>query len=439
MWFNFVSMVQQSLRSASTGSDYDNYLLREAIIHFKAGELDTARRYLERALEMADDFTTRELANFYLGVITEDPIQKRQHFEEALAINPSNTDARRALAILDGKLKPEDIVDPNNLPAQSSETQKTNASRFACPKCGSRMVFAADGRTLMCESCARKEALNPTASQNEQDFVVAMATGQGHRAPVAMKTFQCQGCGAQFVLPPQVISESCSYCGSVYVLTGARELVEPDSIIPMSFDQRQAAMYLVTWVEKHKIKPEGKVQAPRGLYLPLWTFDIMGDIPWNGVISRKDEAVPVSGYDMANFDDIVVYGTPKLADLLPHILQDFSLSRSAAYDPRYLAGWPAEIYQKNMAQASLEARQQAAHRVRASIQGKYSHISDLRYSTAALSVLSFKLVLVPVWVTQYSLEGHSYRVVIGGQSGSVYGEKPSQGLFNWLENMLDDD
>ena len=29
-----------------------------------------------------------------------------------------------------------------------------------------------------------------------------------------------------------------------------------------------------------------------------------------------------------------------------------------SYDPRYLAGWPAEIYQKTLAEASLDARKQ---------------------------------------------------------------------------------
>lgn len=417
--------------------DFDNQLLREGVICFKAGEYDSARRYLLRALDMADDFETRENASYYMSLVAADPAEKRRYLEDVLSFNPTHAEARRALAILDGKLKPDEIVDANHLPAQAREMQKTGADRFACPKCGSRMVFAADGRTLTCESCARQEALNPSAPQNEQDFIIAMATGQSQRAPVATKTFQCRGCGAQFVLPPEVISESCAYCGSVYVLAGARELVEPDSIIPMAFDQRQAAIRLVKWVEKHKIKPEGKVQAPRGLYLPVWTFDIMGEVPWNGQVYRNKTMVPISGHKLVNFDDIVVYATPKLTDILPRIIQDFSLGSGAAYDPRYLAGWPAEIYQKPMAEASLEARQKAVKQVRASIHNEYADISDLRYSTSNLSILSFKLVLIPVWVTTYILEGRTYRVVIGGQSGLIYGERPSNGLFGWIEDILD--
>ena len=102
------------------------------------------------------------------------------------------------------------------------------------------MVFDGDGRTLICEHCARSQGLNNSAPEFEQDFILAMATGKGHRKPVAMKTFNCQGCGAQFLLPPEKISSVCAYCGSPHVVVGTQDLVEPDAIIPMAFDQHQA-------------------------------------------------------------------------------------------------------------------------------------------------------------------------------------------------------
>jgi hypothetical protein len=416
--------------------DFDNSLLREAVIHLRAKEYEAARRYLERALEVANDMDTQLKANFYLSQITSDPVQKRKYLEGTLAIDPNLAPARRALAILDGKLKPDEIVDADQLPAQSTETQNVKADRFACPKCGSRMIFDGDGQTLVCESCARQEALKKATPGNEQDFIVAMATGQGQRKPVAMKTFNCKGCGANFMLPPQVISESCSYCGSVYVLAGTRELVEPDSIVPMAFNQREAAMRLVKWVEKHQIKPQGKVQAPRGLYLPVWIFDTVGSIPWNGTIYRDKRQVPVSGQEMASFDDIIVYSTPKLADLLPKIIRDFSLGNGEPYDARYLAGWPAEIYQKALAEASLDARKQVVERVRQDLYRYQGVINNLRYSTDNLSILSFKLVLIPVWLTEYMLNDHRYRVIINGQTGSVYGERAASGVVGWLGKVL---
>lgn len=417
-------------------SEFDNHLLREAVSYLRAKEYEPARRYLLRALELADDFDTREHANFYMSQLTDDPVEKRKYLDETLAINPHHGEARKMLAILDGKLKADEIVDANHLPAQSTETQNAKADRFTCPKCGSRMVFDGDGRSLVCESCARQEALTRKAQGQEQDFVVAMATGQGQRAPVAMKTFKCQGCGAQFMLPPEVIAETCSYCGSVYVLAGTRELVEPDSIIPMAFNQHAAAAHLVEWAEKHKIKPQGKVHAPRGLYLPVWTFDMLGSMPWRGVIYENKRSIPVSSEKMVTADDMVIFSTPKLADLLPKIIGSFRMKEGVPYDPRYMAGWPAEIYQKTLADASLDARKRTVDQLRHDIRSENSHVSELTFSAGNISVLSFKLVLIPLWFTEYTLEDHPHRVIINGQTGTVYGERPSRGIIGWLEDTL---
>jgi hypothetical protein len=417
-------------------SNYDNQLLREAILNIKAKEYEAARRYLERALELADDHDTRMQANFYLSQITDDPEQKREYLEETLAFDATHPEARRALAILDGKLKPEDIVDADHLPAQATETQQASADRFTCPKCGSRMAFDGNGRSLICESCAREETLNTTPAEHEQDFILAMATGQSQRKSVSLKTFQCQGCGAQFVLPQEGVSESCAYCDSVYVLAGTRELIEPDSVIPMAFDRYKAAQHMMKWVQEHKIISDAKIPAPRGLYLPVWTFDIMGVIPWRGTAIRNKQQVPVSGEKIASFDDIVILSTPKLADLLPKIIKSFSLGDAVTYDPRYLAGWPAEIYQTTMAKASLDARQQATERIRDSIYGEQGSVDNLKYSTANLSILSFKLVMIPIWISEYLLQGQPFRIIINGQTGSVYGETPSHGILGWLEDVF---
>ncbi len=417
-------------------SEYDNNLLRQGILHAKAREWEAARNFLGRAVEVADDRETRVQANFWLAQITDDPIQKRKFLEEVLANDLSHPEARKMLAILDGKIKPGDIVDPDHLPVQSTAPQSAAADRFTCPKCGGRMVFAPDGRSLMCEFCARNQTLDNTAPEFEQDFVLAMATGKGHRKPVAVKTFHCQGCGARFVLPPQEISSSCSYCGSNHVVIGTHEMVEPDSIIPMGFNQRQAVYYLVEWVKKRGITPEGKVQAPRGIYLPVWTFDVMGVVPWSGTVYRDKKKVPVSGERTIHYNDVAIPGAAKLADLLAGMMPGFETDSAPAYNPRYLAGWPAEVYETAMSDASLKARQQAVQRTREAVNAEMGYIMDLNYSTANLSILSFKLLFVPVWVTEYVLEGCTYRVVINGQSGAVHGEGPSRGIKGFIQDIF---
>jgi hypothetical protein len=59
-------------------SQYDNEMVRMGIIHFKSGEFPAARRYFERALEVADDNDTRFKANLYLSRLLDDPAEKRR-------------------------------------------------------------------------------------------------------------------------------------------------------------------------------------------------------------------------------------------------------------------------------------------------------------------------------------------------------------------------
>ena len=419
-------------------TEYDNDLLREGIFHYRVKEFDIARNYIERALENSDDMQTRAQANYYLSLLTDDPLQKRKYLEDTLAIDMTHAEARRALAVLDGKLKAKDIVNPDRMPAPDTGTITVQADRFTCPKCGGRMVYAPDGVSLICEYCSRNQRLSTTSSSGEQDFIVAMADGSGLRSPVAVQTFKCQGCGATFILAPEEISATCAYCGSVHVvaLEEKQQMVEPDSILPMAFDQKQATWHLVHWVEGSKITPQEQVQPPRGLYLPTWTFDIIGSMPWNGMVFRNKREVPVSGTKEINFNDVRILGSKKLANLMVKTLPEFDLSCATKYDARFLAGWMADVYDLPMADASLEARRISVEHLRKMIIQEFGYIQNLGYSSSGIMVSAFKLILVPIWEPALKAHDRTGRVLINGRTGSVHSEIQARGLEGWLETML---
>jgi DNA-directed RNA polymerase subunit RPC12/RpoP len=418
--------------------EYDNNLLREGILHYRTKEFDLARFYLERALENADDYDTRIEANFLLSKLAADPVKKRKYLEEVLAIDLSHAGARRDLAVLDGKLKPDEIVDPEKLPGPFVGTESVAADRFTCPKCGGRMVFAPDGVSLFCESCQRQEKLASLKTGQEQDFFIAMANGSAFRKTVSTKTFKCGGCGAAFLLPPGQASAACAYCGSVHVIAMDQllDLLEPDAVIPMALDQKHANRCLLEWIEKNRLELQEPAQPPRGLYLPVWTFDITGAVPWNGRIIRNRVEVPISGEEMIDFNNLVVPASQNLAGLLKDGLAGFNFSSAPAYDPRYMAGWPAGIYERPMADASLDARQEAVFKVKTLVKQGHGYVIDLSYTTSNISVTSFKLVLVPVWVAQVLVSSRRAHVLINGVSGSVCSELPVRPFTTWIDSVL---
>jgi hypothetical protein len=436
---------------------YGKDLLRTGIIEAKAGHRDSARRYLDRAIYSLSDHDELAEAWFWMAQVTDDPQEKRSAVENCLAHDLQHARARKLLAILDGKLKPDEIVDPDRLPPAPEGLRETNADRFMCPKCGGRMSFAPDGQSLVCDYCTRHQAVGfartPAA---EKDFVTAMATARGHGKPLNEQVFHCEGCGSEFLLPPRQISASCIYCGSPHVVdwkdTG--NLLAPDAVVPHQFNRRQAVKLLVDWVEDSRIQPEKRVEMPCGLYLPLWTFDIGGEIDYSGEV-YEDEENPfasrkarrpvrrVSDSYPVLVDDLPVPASRKLSAVFLRLIPSFDLTAARPYDPRFLADWPAEVYDIPLAEASLDARGRAYAQVRAELPERLAPLRILQSSSAKMAVESFKLVLVPVWMTELPFGGRTRLVLINGQNGVVASDLPGKreekrGLMDWLGDLLEE-
>ena len=211
----------------------------------KAGDKAEARRYLERLLlDYAATHAEKAQAHIWLTELTDDPTEKPAHLEQALACDPNNAVARRGLAVLEGRLKPEDIIDPDQKPAKeqitnASETetpQPVDARRFVCPQCGGVMAFEPGDTSVRCTYCDHHQtifsALKDGLLVEEHDFVVALATTKGHTLPAGMHVFQCRGCQAKLVLTRE-LSAHCPYCGSSHIVEiETPEMVQPEGIIP---------------------------------------------------------------------------------------------------------------------------------------------------------------------------------------------------------------
>ena len=74
---------------------------------------------------------------------------------------------------------------------------------------------------------------------------------------------------------------------------------------------------------------------------------------------------------------------------------------------------------------------------------------SIHFSSAKMTIESFKLVLLPVWVTELPFDGREHLVLINGQSGIVASDiqnklnksrksEKSVGLMEFLSDLLDD-
>jgi hypothetical protein len=433
--------------------DYGRELLKSGIIDAKAGNKESARRYFDRAVYISNDHEVLAEAWFWMSQVIDDPSEKRKALENCLANDLQHARARRSLAILDGKLKPEEIVDPDRLPLAPEGLRAADAERFMCPKCGGRMSFAPDGQALICEYCSRNQKFSAQpGTAEEKDFIIAMATARGHGKPLDQQVVHCEGCGCEFILPPDQISSTCAYCGSPHVVNweSEEELLAPDGIIPHAFDQKRATQFLIEWVGTKQIKPEKQIETLRGVYLPLWTFDLGGGIDYVGETiddseiqfnSRNTKRIRVNDCYPVQANDLPIPASRKLSAVFLKLIPSFELKAMKPYDPRYLANWPAEVYDIPLAEASLDARAQTLSRYRRELPSLLNLTQMISTSSAKMTVESFRLNLLPVWVTEISFGGREHLVLINGQNGTVASDLPensnkSGGLMEYLADLL---
>lgn len=443
-------------------------LLTHGIAAAKAGDKAEARRYLERAL-VEPDATYEEKAqvHIWLTQLTDDVAEKREHLEHALALDPANSGARRGLAILDGRLQEAEIIDPDQQPAEtpSGTPQPITARRFVCPQCGGTMSFEPGDKMLRCQYCAHRQtvlsALNNALTVEEHDFAVALAVKQGHVLMSGVRTLQCQGCQARMLLSGE-ISTKCPYCGSPHVAqVDAGEIIQPEGIVPFAVSEEEAGQTFRHWLDKNVDDKQVRTTRVRGVYLPAWTFDVSGEVRWRGTEPNNSRTYGSFGSLIGNMgtqsttggyggsqkiihegshyvleDDILIPATHKLPpDLADDIFDKFLLKEVVPYDPAYLASWPAEIYTITVSDASLSARQIALKKgqkiARVQATARVSNIQNFQIFPTNLSVLSYKLLLLPFWLANYRYENAVYAVLINGQTNRIAGQKPP-GVFKKL-------
>ncbi len=426
-------------------SDFVRSLLSRGIGAAKAGEAAEARRYLERALEQPDVVEEERMqAWHWLSEVISDPLELRGVLEEILVRNPLEPRARRKLAILNGELEPEDIIDPEAVPAQDTDEVEGDARRFTCPTCGGRMTFEPDGVSLMCEYCDSSQQLPSGRDENdgEQDFTLAMATVQGHWKPAADRSLRCEGCGARFVLPPEQLSINCPYCQSTYVLATEEtgDFVAPAAIIPFAVELQQVMDAIRGWLAANLPKDaKARVLGGSALYLPVWAFRVGGNLPWRGFYESKNSGQKLrmlEGSVDAGQQEVLIPAGSKLFSEGEQELQAYDMSALVPFEEDYLANWAAETYQIPVAQAALEARARF-FRIRAALARQELHaVQDLNISSAELRIESFRLLLLPAWISRFRFEEREYPLFINGQTGAVRGERPARGMGKLIDSLL---
>lgn len=317
---------------------------------------------------------------------------------------------------------------------------------------------------MQCDHCGNSQPIEGSSGWRGQairelDFRKAIKDGLSDFEMSEIQTFACHNCGAHVEMDPNSHSAECPFCATpVVTQTGAERQIKPRGLLPFGLTEKEARTRMGDWLGQLWFAPNGlkayarKGRKMQGIYVPYWTYDAdtkssysgqRGTVYYvsqtyyatvNGRRQRRTRQVQkirwksVRGRVSRFFDDVLVLASNSLPKKYTDGLAPWDLSAMEPYQPEYLAGFRAEGYTVSLEDGYLEAtayvNRMIERDVKFDIGGDRQRISTV---DTDIGTLTFKHVLLPVWLAAYKYRGKTYRFVVNGRTGTVQGERPYSG------------
>jgi DNA-directed RNA polymerase subunit RPC12/RpoP len=333
---------------------------------------------------------------------------------------------------------------------------------FPCRQCGAEVAFDPAAAAPRCRWCgAIVAAPAGPATPGELDLGTWLARAAAEAETVEWLTVRCSRCGAESSTEPNVTATRCPFCGSAVVAAAlSRKLIRPAALLPFAVDAARATEAFRRWLASLWFAPSAlkrlahRMGALVGVYVPFWTFDAATTSSYQGergddvtvhepitvveagrhvtrsrAVTRTRWSV-VSGTLGRRFDDLLVAAATSLPERLLGELQPWDLEKLAPYDDAYLAGFRAESYSVPLPLALERAKEKMAAAIRGDVArdigGDHQriHSIDTRHES-----VTFKHVLLPVWLAAYRFRDRTFRYVVNARTGEVQGERP----WSWVK------
>jgi DNA-directed RNA polymerase subunit RPC12/RpoP len=322
-------------------------------------------------------------------------------------------------------------------------------ARVPCPKCGAMLGYEPGSASLLCEHCGHRTVVPPSASTIEEvQFELALQRLEETRETMEARVVTCRGCGASTEVMAEVAAANCPYCGTHFNITEqTTRVIRPNAVLPFAIPGTQVERTFREWMRGLWFAPNAlrrEAQQGRhmeGIYLPYWTYDAAtattyagsrGDHHMKSVGHGKNRRTVVTtrwravrGAVARRFDDVLVPASTSELMALAEELGPWSLAAMKPYDHRWVAGFLAEAYRidlrKGLERAKVHMSAAIDRDIRAQIGGDVQRID---WKQTDYADVTFKHILLPLWVGSFRYRGKVYRFTVNGESGRMSGERP---------------
>ncbi len=315
--------------------------------------------------------------------------------------------------------------------------------------------------SLKCPYCGSVSAVSsPTdAALVEHPFEEAGTGSAPSLSRIAEGALEvaCGGCGSTVAFAPPDTAGSCPFCGARIVAQpeSADPLLAPDGVLPFQIDRKRAAEAMRVWIRSRWFAPNALKTMARdagmqGVYLPHWTYDAStatgyvgerGEHYWDTETYtttdsdgrevertrqvRRTRWYPASGTVARDFDDVLVPATTSVSADRLAALAPWDLATATPFRGEYLSGFRAQRYQIDPVSGMGTARRimdgVIDHDVRRDIGGDEQRVWS---KDTVFSNVTFKHLLLPVWLAAYRFDGKVYQTMVNARTGEVVGDRP---------------
>lgn len=346
-------------------------------------------------------------------------------------------------------LEPSDL-EPSSGAGEAKERQ------FPCGQCGASLTFAPGVSQMECTYCGHSTEIEVVGEVVELDYHAMLASLEEQAAGEDHSEVRCDGCGAVLDRPPELDAFDCVYCGQAIVATAtSRRRIRPDSVLPFKVVQKEAQEAFRKWVSSRWFAPSALKKRARaagkmkGVYQPYWTYDCSSTTQYRGergehywetvTVTRQVDGktvtdteqvqrtrwYPASGWVHLGHDDVLVPAASSLPSKLQERLEPWDLHALVPYSDDYLAGFVTEGYQMELDEGFDDAKGRMQPRIDQAINRDIGGDEQRIHSkSSSYDEITFKHVLLPLWISSYRYADRSYRFLINARTGEVAGERP---------------
>ena len=329
--------------------------------------------------------------------------------------------------------------------------------QFPCSACGARLQFMPGTTALACPYCGSRNTIAGSGGAIEElDYRAFLTRVAGDEEMLDVQQVPCGRCGARTTIPPEVAASTCPFCGSSLVITTRTvRLIKPRSLLPFKIDQGTAFAHFRQWIQSRWFAPGDLKKYARseqklaGVYVPYWTYDTNTTSRYTGQRGdhyyesetytaqengrsvtrtrqvRRTRWTHAGGTVRDQFDDVLVAGSKSLPAEYAARLEPWDLESLAPYADDYLSGFRAESYQVGLEEGFELARKIMDGKIRESVCRDIGGDEQRVFSVDTdYADITFKHILLPVWLSAYRLRDKVYRILINARTGEVQGERP---------------